>query len=135
LYNVVMMARHCAWMAAFPAIHLRTNAFLVDRALLRSLRTGRARTKWATYHLESGRRSITSQLVVRSRPPVVVDRAGAARLPADWDAGDVFWQAGQEDLLVADNQTRSYARATAAQRAVLSAHAWGLHARPSGGAP
>lgn len=134
LYNVVMTARHSAGMAFFPAIHLRTNAFLVDRALLLSLRTGGARTKWQTYHLESGRRSITSQLVARGRPPVVVDRTGAARLPADWHAGDVFWQAGQEDLLVADNQTRSYAAATAGQRAVLSAHAWGQRARPSGDA-
>ncbi|MGH2943229.1 MAG: hypothetical protein ACRDLN_10720 [Solirubrobacteraceae bacterium] len=135
LYNVVMTACHSTGMALFPAAHLRTNAFLVDRALLGSLRTGRARTKWATYHLESGRRSLTSQLRARGRPPVVVDRAGVARPPDDWHAGDVFWQAGQEDLLVADNQTRSYAAATAGERAVLSAHAWGPRARPGGGAP
>jgi len=135
LYNVVMTARHGARMSPFPAVHLRTNAFLVDRALLRSLRTGAARTKWATYHLESGRRSITSQLVARGRPPVVVDRRGVARLPPDWHAADVLWQAEQQDLLVADNQTRSYQRADALQRAVLSAHAWGTRARPGGGGP
>jgi hypothetical protein len=130
-----MTARHSTAMQLFPAYHLRTNAFLVDRGLLRSLRTGRARTKWATYHLESGRRSITSQLIARGRPPLVVDRAGAVRSPQDWHAGDVFWQAEQQDLLVADNQTRSYTAATAAQRAVLSAHAWGPRARPGAGAP
>lgn len=135
LYNVVMTARHSVGMQRFPAYHLRTNAFLIDRALLRSLRTGRARTKWATYHLESGRRSITSQLIARGRAPVVVDRAGAARRPADWHAGEVFWQTEQQDLLVADNQTCRYAAATAAQRALLSAHAWGPRARPDGGAP
>lgn len=135
LYNVVMTSHHARGMELFPAIHLRTNALLIDAAVLRSLRTGRARTKWATYHLESGRSSITRQLIARGRPPVVVDRNGVARVPQEWHRGDVFWQAEQQDLLVADNQTRSYATARAATRAVLSAHAWGRDARPGGGAP
>lgn len=135
LYNVATTARHCAGMSRFPAAHLRTNAFVIERDLLRALRTGRAQTKWATYHLESGRRSITTQLIARGRPPAVVDRHGVARLPAAWDRGDVFWQADQQDLLVADNQTRSYETASPPHRAVLSAHAWGTSARPDLGAP
>jgi hypothetical protein len=130
-YNAVMTARYAPGTARFPAIHLRTNAFLVDRALFASLRIGRAATKWATYQLESGRRSLTRQLVARGRPPVVVDRTGAAREPGDWPDADVFWQAGQADLLVADNQTRSYDAAPAHLRAILSAQAWGLRARPA----
>lgn len=130
-YNVVMTARYAPGMTRFPAIHLRTNAFLVDRALFCSLRTGRAATKWATYHLESGRSSITRQLIARGRPPLVVDRSGAAREPHDWPDGDVFWQSAQEDLLVADNQTRSYGDAPPHLRAILSAQAWGARARPA----
>jgi hypothetical protein len=124
--ELVMTART----APFPAVHLRTNAFLVDRELFSSLRTGRPQTKWAAYALESGRGSITSQLRARGFEPAVVDRHGSARPPAEWDKGDVFCQAGQEDLLVADNQTRRYAAATATQRAALSAFAWAGHARP-----
>jgi hypothetical protein len=124
--ELVMTART----APFPAAHLRTNAFLVDRELFSSLRTGRAQTKWAAYALESGRGSITSQLRARGFEPVVVDRHGSARAPEEWDRGDVFCQAGQEDLLVADNQTRRYAAATVVQRAALSAFAWAGHARP-----
>jgi len=131
LYNTVMTTRYAPGMTRFPAIHLRTNAFLVDRALFCTLRIGRAATKWATYHLESGRNSITRQLVARGRPPLVVDRSGAAREPGDWAAADVFWQASQEDLLVADNQTRSYATAPPHLRALLSAQAWGDRARPA----
>lgn len=131
IYNVVKTVQYSHGTSRFPAMHLRTNAFLVDRRLFASLRTGRAATKWATYHLESGRRSITRQLIARGRPPVVVDRAGAAREPPDWHRGDVFWQAGQEQLLVADNQTRSYASAPPQVRAILSAQAWGAHARPA----
>ncbi|MDX6681938.1 MAG: hypothetical protein QOG94_1977 [Solirubrobacteraceae bacterium] len=117
-------------MTLFPAMHLRTNAVLVERALLLSLRSGRARTKWATYELESGRRSITRQLIARGRPPVMVDRHGVARAPPDWHLGDVFCQSRQQDLIVGDNQTRRYASATRDQRALLSAQAWGVHARP-----
>jgi hypothetical protein len=129
-YTLAQTVRHSRGMTLFPAAHLRTNAFLVDRALLRSLRTGRATTKWASYELESGRRSITNQLIARGRAPVVVDRHGTGRSPQDWHRGDVFWQAGQQNLVVADNQTRRYLAATPSQRAVLSAQAWGSHARP-----
>jgi len=131
VYNVVKTAQYSPRTARFPAIHLRTNAFLVDRLLFGSLRIGRAATKWATYHLESGRRSITRQLIARGRPPVVVDRCGTSREPQNWHRGDVFWQAGQADLLVADKQTRSYASAPPHVRAILSGQAWGVHARPA----
>ena len=131
VYNAAMTTRYAPGMTRFPAVHLRTNALLVDRAVFCSLRIGRAATKWATYHLESGRRSITRQLLARGRSPLVVDRTGAARAPADWHRANVFWQSRQEDLLVADNQTRSYADAPPHLRAFLSAQAWGARARPA----
>jgi len=40
-------------------------------------------------------------------------------------------QGGQEDLLVAENQTLSYARADFAGRRFLSRCAWGSHADPA----
>lgn len=132
LYTLVQTARHIRATSRFPAPHLRTNAFLVDRERFLTLSTSPAATKWDTYRLESGPRSITAQLRAAGTPPVVVDARGVARRPEEWDRGDVFFQATQQDLLVGDNQTRSYASATAAQREVLSAFAWGSAARPHG---
>jgi hypothetical protein len=132
LYTVLRTARHGRGTGRFPAPHLRTNAFLVDRARWLTLATSPARTKWDTYRLESGPRSITAQLCAAGTPPVVVDAHGVARRPEDWHRGDVLFQAGQEDLIVADNVTRTYASATPAQREVLSAFAWGDKARPRG---
>lgn len=132
LYTLLQAARRSRATGRFPVAHLRTNAFLVDRTRLLTLATARATTKWDTYRLESGPRSLTAQLRAAGTPPVVVDARGVARRPEDWHRGDVFFQAGQEDLIVADNQTRSYASATPAQRAVLSAFAWGDKARPGG---
>jgi hypothetical protein len=130
LYTLVTTLRRPRGTARFPAVHLRTNAFLLDRALFCSLRTGALHTKPGTYRLESGRRSITAQLRARGRPPVVVDSAGAARHVPDWHLGDVFFQGGQRDLLVGDNQTRGYDAASTGQRRVLSTFAWGERARP-----
>jgi hypothetical protein len=130
LFTLRETLRHLRGSGRFPVAHMRTNAFLVDRRRFLALARARAVTKWDTYRLESGPRSITAQLRAAGTPPVVVDAHGVARLPADWHAGDVFCQAGQQDLLVADNQTRGYASATRAQRAVLSAFAWGDRARP-----
>lgn len=132
LYTLVQTARHARATSRFPAPHLRTNAFVIDRRRFLALRSAPAATKWDTYRLESGPRSITAQLRAAGTPPVVVDARGVARGPQDWHRGDVFYQAGQEDLIVADNQTRSYASATPAQREVLSAFAWGPAARPHG---
>jgi hypothetical protein len=131
LFTGYMAMRRSRTMGLFPAPHLRTNAFLVDRALLLSLTAGRVASKLDAYALESGRGSITAQLRARGLEPVVVDRTGTARGPDAWPRADVYAQAAQEDLLVADNQTRLYAQATTRQRAVLSALAWGPQARPA----
>ena len=129
LYTLMQVARHGRGGARFPAPHLRTNAFLVDRERFLALAAAPLRSKWDTYRLESGQRSLTARLRAAGTPPVVVDAAGVARRPEDWHRGDVFFQSRQQDLLVADNQTRSYDAASADQRAVLSAFAWGEQAR------
>lgn len=129
LYTALRTARHGRATGRFPAAHLRTNTFLIDRERLLALDTTPSNTKWDTYRLESGPRSITAQLRRAGTPPVVVDADGVARRPEDWHRGDVLFQAGQEDLIVADNVTRKYASATPVQREVLSAWAWGDKAR------
>ena len=131
LYALTMALRMRRGAQRFPAPHLRTNGFVIERALLAELLAGPIDTKADAYRLESGTRSITARLRALGRPPVVVDRDGAARTVADWHRGDVFMQAGQGGLLIADNQTRAYAGATPRQRAVLSASAWGSWARPA----
>lgn len=118
----------------FPAWHLRTNAFMLERARLLSLRTGRLASKMDTYRLESGKRSITAQIQSRGLRALVVDREGETYEPARWDRSRTLWQADQERLLVADNQTRLYANGGIDRRKLLSVLAWGAAAdpRPSG---
>ena len=130
LYSLLTVVTERRGAARFPAAHLRTNGFLIDRALFTELCIGPLRTKRDTYRIESGPGSITSALRALGRAPILVDRHGVTREVADWHRGDVFLQGEQADLLVTDNQTRLYAAASASERAVLSATAWGPWARP-----
>lgn len=114
----------------FPAVHLRTNAFIVERSLLAALRIGRLSSKMDAYSLESGRNSLTAQVLKRGLRPLLVDRDGLLHEADQWAQSRTFWQGDQEQLLVADNQTRIYARGGLERRRLLASLAWGDQADP-----
>jgi hypothetical protein len=130
IMSLLNLVRDAPSMALFPSVHLRTNAFLMRREEFCALRWGSLTTKRSNYRMESGRRSLTAQLHARGRRTVVVDRHGAERDWPQWHEAAVFWQERQQDLLVADNQTRVYAGGAPEWRRVLSGYAWGDRARP-----
>jgi hypothetical protein len=119
----------------FPAHHVRTNAFMIAHSTLATLRLHEVLVKRDAYALESGRNSLTRQVQRAGLRAVVVDRAGKAYDQDEWHRSRTFWQGSQEGLLVADNQTRSYARGGGDRRRLLSALAWGPCADPSASAP
>jgi hypothetical protein len=121
---------HVVRFDAFPAEHLRTNAFMARRETLLAMKLNSLTTKPDTYLLESGRQSITRQVQAGGSRVLVVDRQGAAYAERDWPASYTLWQGDQEGLLVADNQTRTYARGGIERRRLLSAFAWGAEADP-----
>jgi hypothetical protein len=116
----------------FPAYHLRTNAFMISHETLVRLRLRTIKRKMDAYRLENGRASITRQVQHLGLRTLVVDRAGAFYDHEEWDRSYTLWQGDQRGLLVADNQTRSYARGDESRRRVLSAFAWGVRADPCG---
>lgn len=117
--------------APFPAYHVRTNAFMLDRATFARLRLRPLVRKMDAYLLESGRASFTSQVQRMGLRTLVVARDGGFYDHPDWYAGETFWQGEQDGLLVADNQTRSYANGSYDRRRLLSAFAWGPESAPS----
>jgi hypothetical protein len=124
------MPRQLLGYEGFPAPHVRTNAFMLDRAVLDRLRTGSIRTKMDAYDVENGRHSLTRQVQRMGLRTLLVDRDGTAYDERQWPAARTFWQGDQEGLLIADNQTRSYARGGEDRRRLLSAFAWGASADP-----
>lgn len=117
--------------APFPAYHVRTNAFMLDRSTFAALHMRSLARKMDAYLLESGRASFTSQVQRMGLRTLVVARDGAFYDHPQWPASRTFWQDDQQGLLVADNQTRSYANGDLDRRRLLSAFAWGPLAAPT----
>jgi hypothetical protein len=121
----------CIGFGAFPAVHVRSNCFLIDRDRFLSLQTGRIDRKIHAYRLESGAHSITTQVRAQGLRTVLAGADGRIYEPDDWPASETFWQGDQRNLLVADNQTDDYERGSPDWRTVLSRYAWGAAAAPS----
>jgi len=110
---------------AFPNPHLRSNAFLLRRDLMRSLQWPEVAAKHEAWALESGRAGLTAQVLQRGLAALVVGRDGTGYAPADWQASATFRSGDQENLLVADNRTRQWEEAEPAERERLTRLTWG----------
>ncbi len=110
---------------AFPNPHVRTNAFMLDRALLLDLAWPRVRSKREAYVLESGKASLTRQVWAHGLRAQVVGRDADGYEPERWPASRTFRSGDQENLLVADNRTRQYVDADPGERERLRRMAWG----------
>jgi hypothetical protein len=115
----------------FPNYHIRTNAFVLSGDFMRKAFRRPITTKMDAYDFESGRHNLTMQLLEGGFNPVVVGMDGTTYHKEDWHRSDTFWQAKQENLLVADNQTRHYTEGPPQVRSLLSRMAWEDLARPS----
>jgi hypothetical protein len=109
----------------FPNPHVRTNAFMIERSLMLSLRWPEVRTKTAAWKLENGRQSVTRQIWGRELAALVVGRDGTTYEYQAWPESRTFRSGEQENLLVADNRTREYDEAAPPKRRRLAQLAWG----------
>lgn len=115
---------------SFPNYHIRTNAFMLRRNLILRIRLRNLQTKMDVYRFESGRQSLTRQVMHEGYKPLVVCKDGNACEKEDWHRSDTFRQGNQKNLLVADNQTEAYAEGDAQLKSRLSRLAWGDKAAP-----
>ena len=109
----------------FPNPHIRTNAFMIKRQLMCSLKHEPLRNKMAAFRLESGVNSLTMQVMKRGLQAILIDKYGKTYSMNEWKRAAIFWSSKQENLLISDNQTRKYEFADDATRQKLSIHAWG----------
>lgn len=109
----------------FPNFHLRTNAYMIPRALMLKIRRGPVRFKFEAYRFESGKDSLTRQIMGMGLRVLVVGKDGIGYETEDWCRSKTFWRDGQQNLLISDNQTRHYADGDDETRKWLFRHAWG----------
>ena len=112
--------------APFPNPHVRSNAFLIPRELMNRVWPGFVVGKRKAYHWESGRKGFTRRVQELNLRVLVAGKDGHAYAIEEWPRSGTFLQGKQENLLVADNQTRGYDEADAATRRQLSIYAWGM---------
>jgi hypothetical protein len=110
----------------FPNPHLRTNGFCISKKLFLDVTRGYSiKDKRDTLLIESGRDGISRRIELRGLHLLVVGRDGRGYHPNEWSISGTFRQGEQENLLVADNQTRMFADADNSLRIILSQQAWG----------
>jgi hypothetical protein len=115
----------------FPAAHVRTNGFVVERELMRSLERTPIRRKYDAFVVEGGHKSLTRQIEGLGLRPLLAGADGRVYDVADWARSGVFWQRDQENVLLEDNQTRTYRDSDLDLRRYFATFAWGLEADPT----
>ncbi len=111
---------------AFPNVHVRSNAFMLDRELFCSAFAGAViRDKMDTYLVESGPDSLTQRVLSYDLNVLIVGRNGRGYPPRWWPTSDTFRQGAQTNLLIADNQTRNFAVASWNEKRRIVQRTWG----------
>ena len=119
-YNVLIRGRY----PDFPNYHVRTNAFIARGEVMRGLRLGRLFRKWHAYEFESSTNGMTHQILSAGLKALVAGADGRAYEPPEWADARTYWISRQENLIVSDNQTRTYDEGTAELRERFAFHAW-----------
>jgi hypothetical protein len=123
-HRLLVLCRFSIAFPPFPNYHIRSNAFVLSSRVLRAIRWPDVRTKFEAYKLESGKHSLTHQVLQTGKRAIVVGRDGSGYDKEQWIFSNTFWQRNQANVLVEDNQTRQYAQGVAETRKRLSLHAW-----------
>jgi hypothetical protein len=97
---------------AYPNFHVRSNAFMLSRKdYLKMLGDRPVDSKVQAYQIEAGRQSLTRLIQASGRKAVVVGKLGVVQKGTLWRAS-IFRSGWQQNLLLADNQTRLYQQAS-----------------------
>ena len=109
----------------FPNYHLRTNAFMMSHDVMLNLWPRCILTKRGAYLFENGKNGLTHRILSLGLNALVVGKNGVGYDKEDWVGSNTFRKSDQQNLLVADNQTRLYQSADERTKSLLSAFAWG----------
>lgn len=109
----------------FPNPHLRTNGFMIWRDIFLNIKYKPLTSKMKAYQFESGRNSLSNQILKMNKKLLVVDKFGNGTEMNNWYESKTFWSYNQENLLVSDNQTEKYMNAGEKMKKVYTFLAWG----------
>jgi hypothetical protein len=120
----------------FPNMHIRSNAFMIDRDMFATMtRPFTFTDKLDAFLFESGPNSMTRQVQSRGLETLVVGRNGQGYSPGSWPRSGTFRQDGQANLLIGDNQTRHFDALSLVDQRALARWTWGRFLPGQGGWP
>ncbi|MCK1321662.1 hypothetical protein IVA94_12310 [Bradyrhizobium sp. 156] len=112
----------------FPNVHLRSNAFMMNRKhAVDILPAFNIQQKIDAFLAESGPDSITRRIFGMGLMARVVGRNGRGYQPASWALSETFRRGLQRNLMVHDNVTRTFERSPWEEKKSLAAQTWGEH--------
>lgn len=112
----------------YPNVHLRTNAFMLPREVMLKLHAGLLLSKMSAYRFESGKNSMTRQVLGMGLNVLVVGRDGIGYEKEEWHKSRTYRQGEQDNLLVSDKRTGHYQDGDKIKRHNLILTAWGEEA-------
>lgn len=109
-----------------PNIHVRSNAFMISRERFCEITEGLNFVGKLESHLfESGPQSMTRKVLNAGQSIRLVGSNGRGYPPKWWPVSDTFRLRRQENLLVADNQTRFFDECRWPEKLAISNRTWG----------
>lgn len=109
----------------FPNPHLRTNGFLIRRALLNSLDFKVATNKIDCCSFESGQLGLPRLLAEHGLCQILVGKNGMSYEVDNWSKNEGFRIGNQNNVLISDNQVKVFTNASKARKLYLSMLSWG----------
>lgn len=128
------VTRHGAGLAGldhfnrFPNPHLRSNAFVMRREVLVGMGFDIGPTKFDCVRFESGVDGLPTRIAELGLTSVLVGADGRTFETEQWAEAKGFRLGDQSNVMVADNQVRSFETGTDADRSQLAAMSWGAYA-------
>jgi hypothetical protein len=109
----------------FPNPHIRTNAFMISSNNLKKIKYKPILDRSQALLLESGKKSITNQLIDHNLRPLIVGKDGNGFDINLWKESNTFRLNNQENLLISDNRTLNYELQSKDDKKKLSYISWG----------
>jgi len=116
----------------FPNAHLRSNGFLIRRELFLEFsdEVNIPTDKKAAFFLESGRKGLSAFVRKKGLELIVVGSNGGCYSKESWADSATFRSGAQTNLLIEDNQTRTYINSVDQKKRGLAKLAWGKRRLP-----
>ena len=133
LSNIKLVGATCSYESldvyrgfpSFPNPHIRTNAFMLERALFVDLTKNlKIKNKIDAMRFESGNKSLTRMIISIGGEVLAIGKNGKGYPINLWPSSRIFRLEKQQNLLISDNQTENYINSPWPIKSVITKKTW-----------